>query len=108
MLPLCRQWRLSTSTGSRLLYKSTFPVNTIQIMRQYSGAGEEYFRMQKMHEGLKDVEQLYAKYRMDRFTEHSQVDEMVKKGLLTETFANNLREEIDVRAEAASTQSYLQ
>lgn len=77
------------------------------LSRPYSGAGEEYYRMQKIHEGLKDVEALYAKYRMDLFTEHRQVDEMVKKGLLNDTFAANLKHEIDSRNEAVSTTIFL-
>lgn len=100
MLPLCRQWKLTTAAGQFIRHRMMIMTNAV---RGYSGAGEEYFRMQKMHDNLRDVEQLYAKYRMDRFTEHSQVDEMVKKGLLNDTFARNLKEEIDVRKEAAST-----
>jgi hypothetical protein len=72
----------------------------------YSGGpGEEYFRLQRIHASLKDVEELYANYRMDKFTEHRQVDEMLQKGLLNETFANNIKKEIDVRNEAISTRS---
>lgn len=75
---------------------------TITSKRQYSGAADEYKRLQRIHASFKDVEDLFAKYRMDRFTEHAQVDEMLQKGLLDEKFANNLKHEIDVKREAAS------
>lgn len=78
----------------------------LSAKRPYSGPGEDYFQLQKIHAKLKDVEDLYAKYRMDRFTEHSQVDEMLRKGLLDEAFANNIKAEIDVQKEAASTKQF--
>jgi hypothetical protein len=71
--------------------------------RLFSGGGDEYYRLMKMHEGLKDIEELFAKYRMDRFTEYSQVDALLSKGIIDETLANNLKKEIDIKQEAAST-----
>jgi hypothetical protein len=71
------------------------------VARRFSG-GNEYARLQRMHEQLADVEALFAKYRMDKFTDPKQVDDLLNRNIIPPVMAANLKEEIAKRQEALS------
>lgn len=98
MLPAVTATVAAAAGWARLLLQTT-------TYRRYSGGGahDEYYQLQRIHESLKDVEDLFAKYRMDRFTETKQVDDLLGKGIISEHMARELRKEIGVRQEASST-----
>lgn len=68
----------------------------------YSSGHGEHDKLLKMHENLKHIEDLFAKYRMDKFTHTSQVDDLLNRNIITKVMARHLKEEIETKQEAAS------
>lgn len=62
--------------------------------------------MMRVHERFRDIENLFAKYRMDRFTNTAQVDDLLSKGIISPIMAHNLKEEIETRNEAKSIRCF--
>lgn len=58
--------------------------------------------LSEIHEQLKDVEEVFAKYRLDLINDPVEIDKLEQAGNIPKVLADNLKEEIKHKQEATS------
>lgn len=67
-------------------------------MRKFSGDPPPYI----LHESVKDIEELFAKYALDRESDPARIDQLEQEGVIPPAMAEKLRDRIKRSEEAAS------
>lgn len=67
--------------------------------RCYSSGG---YPLSEIHEELRDVEEMFAKYRLDLINNTEEIDQLEKDGNIPKILADNLKKDINHRQEATS------
>jgi hypothetical protein len=67
--------------------------------RCYSSGGHP---LSEIHKELRDVEEMFAKYRLDLINNPEELDKLVQDGNIPKILADNLKEDIKHRQEATS------
>lgn len=72
-------------------------------LRRFSGDAPSYV----LHESVKDIEELFAKYALDRESDPMKITQLEHEGIIPPSMAENLRDRIKKSEEAASNHLYL-